>query len=161
MNCLPIAILKAVNDLPQTGYDFTKYIKGQKIWRASHQQVYRELNKMEASGLVSHSLIENMGKPDAKVYSITAKGTVVLNQDVPYKLSRVASADIVMQVAGNVAYLREAKATLLSEVEALKTSMHQMSDKWLSARLEYELAIRTAELNFVTLALNEEVGYAE
>lgn len=74
-SALPLFCLShAVN--PITGYDLTKHVRA--AW--SHQQVYRELGKLEAAGYLDHSVKYNNGKPDSKPYSITQLGKMaVLN----------------------------------------------------------------------------------
>jgi PadR family transcriptional regulator, regulatory protein AphA len=44
------------------------------FWKATHQQVYRELAALGNSGHVEFATVEQTGKPDKKVYSITAAG---------------------------------------------------------------------------------------
>lgn len=44
------------------------------FWRASHSQIYPELAKLEGAGMISHEVVPQDGKPDRKVYGITASG---------------------------------------------------------------------------------------
>lgn len=44
------------------------------FWKATHQQVYRELAALAQSGHVEFTEIEQVGKPNKKVYSVTASG---------------------------------------------------------------------------------------
>lgn len=44
------------------------------FWGARHSQIYPELAKLEERGLVRHEPVEQEGKPDKKVYSITGSG---------------------------------------------------------------------------------------
>jgi PadR family transcriptional regulator AphA len=77
---LPHVVLTVLSTKDATGYDITKefsYSIGY-FWKASHQQVYRELNKLAANGLVTCELHPQSGKPDKKVYSITDKGREAL-----------------------------------------------------------------------------------
>lgn len=72
-SALPLFCLShAVN--PITGYDLTKHVRA--AW--SHQQVYRELGKLEAAGYLTHSVKYNNGKPDSKVYSLTTLGKMAV-----------------------------------------------------------------------------------
>ncbi|WP_261816483.1 PadR family transcriptional regulator [Vibrio gallicus] len=73
---LPYVILTVLSTRDATGYDITKefsYSIGY-FWKASHQQVYRELNKLAANEMVTCELQPQSGKPDKKIYSITDKG---------------------------------------------------------------------------------------
>ncbi|GAL14085.1 transcriptional regulator PadR family [Vibrio astriarenae] len=77
---LPHVILTVLSTRDATGYDITKEFSSSigYFWKASHQQVYRELNKMAQSGQVSCVLEPQEGKPDRKVYSITDAGRAAL-----------------------------------------------------------------------------------
>ncbi len=79
---LPHVILTVLSTRDATGYDITKefsYSIGY-FWKASHQQVYRELNKMALNQLVTCVLEPQEGKPDRKVYSITDAGRKALGE---------------------------------------------------------------------------------
>lgn len=86
---LPHVILTVLSTRDATGYDITKEFSASigYFWKASHQQVYRELNKMGQTGLVSCVLEPQDGKPDRKVYSITDAGRSALGEwfDQPTK----------------------------------------------------------------------------
>ncbi|MBE1275970.1 MULTISPECIES: PadR family transcriptional regulator [Enterovibrio] len=73
---LPHVILTVLSHRDATGYDITKEFSNAigQFWKASHQQVYRELNKLADMGAVSCKLEPQDGKPDRKVYSITDIG---------------------------------------------------------------------------------------
>ncbi|MDN3698391.1 MULTISPECIES: PadR family transcriptional regulator [Vibrio] len=73
---LPHVILTVLSTRDATGYDITKEFSASigYFWKASHQQVYRELNKMAQNELVTCVLEPQEGKPDRKVYSITDAG---------------------------------------------------------------------------------------
>ncbi|MDD1795941.1 PadR family transcriptional regulator [Enterovibrio makurazakiensis] len=73
---LPHVILTVLNHRDATGYDITKEFSHAigHFWKASHQQVYRELNKLADMGAVSCRLEPQDGKPDRKVYTITEIG---------------------------------------------------------------------------------------
>ncbi|MEX0267789.1 PadR family transcriptional regulator [Leptolyngbyaceae cyanobacterium UHCC 1019] len=70
------AILALLLDCPFTGYDLTKTFAGSigSFWKATHQQIYRELAKLEEQAWVSVETIPQSGRPDRKLYSITDLG---------------------------------------------------------------------------------------
>ncbi|MCW8329820.1 PadR family transcriptional regulator [Photobacterium sp. SDRW27] len=77
---LPHVILTVLSSRDASGYDITKEFS-QSIgffWKASHQQVYRELNRMTNSDLVTFRVETQTGKPDRKVYTITDLGRQTL-----------------------------------------------------------------------------------
>jgi DNA-binding PadR family transcriptional regulator len=43
-------------------------------WRASHQQVYRELARLHKEGRVTSRVVAQEARPDKKVYAITKRG---------------------------------------------------------------------------------------
>lgn len=70
------AILAALVDAPCTGYDLAKRFDGSVgfFWSASHQQIYRELSKLENQGSISSESILQAGRPDKRLYSVTDLG---------------------------------------------------------------------------------------
>ena len=77
---LPHVILTVLSSREATGYDITKEFSHSigYFWKASHQQVYRELNKTAENNEVRCRLEPQEGKPDRKVYSITDLGKQAL-----------------------------------------------------------------------------------
>lgn len=78
-------ILTVLSEQPSTGYDISKRFEESVscYWKASQQQIYRELGKMEVAGWVSFDLIPQAGKPDKKVYRITPAGQAELARWYP------------------------------------------------------------------------------
>ncbi|MGF1758823.1 PadR family transcriptional regulator [Photobacterium sagamiensis] len=73
-------ILTVLSTRDATGYDITKEFSSSigYFWKASHQQVYRELNKMADNNLATSRHEPQNCKPDRKVYSITDLGRQAL-----------------------------------------------------------------------------------
>jgi len=69
-------ILTVLCEHPASGYDLSKQFEETVscYWKASQQQIYRELGKMEEKGWVAFELVTQAGKPDKKIYAITAAG---------------------------------------------------------------------------------------
>src|ERR1700761_7708963 len=59
-----------------TGYEITKDFEAVYVhfWRASHQQVYRELARLHKDGRVTARAVAQDGKPDKRPYAITKQG---------------------------------------------------------------------------------------
>ena len=55
-----------------------KYLEA--IWPAKHSQIYPTLTKMEQKEFLSYELVEQTGKPDKKIFSITEKGKEALEK---------------------------------------------------------------------------------
>jgi DNA-binding PadR family transcriptional regulator len=69
-------ILTVLTQGQLTGYEITKNFDDvlSYFWRASHQQVYRELARLSDDGCVTHEVVEQAGKPNKKVYGLTDLG---------------------------------------------------------------------------------------
>ncbi len=70
------AILVCLTDRPMSGYDLAKNFDASIgfFWRASHQQIYRELGRLRERGLVESQEITQSGKPNRIVHTITKAG---------------------------------------------------------------------------------------
>lgn len=79
---LSYAILALLTDNPHSGYDLAKDFDQSVnfFWQASHQQIYRELAKLENQGLIRSEIIAQDGRPDKKLFHITPAGTAHLKQ---------------------------------------------------------------------------------
>ena len=74
------AILVCLTDRPMSGYDLAKTFDASIgfFWRASHQQIYRELGKLRDKGFVKSEEITQSGKPNRIVHTITPAGAAAL-----------------------------------------------------------------------------------
>ncbi len=70
------AILASLVDRPCSGYDLAKQFDGSVgfFWKASHQQIYRELSKLEEQAWITSETIPQESRPDKKLYSVTELG---------------------------------------------------------------------------------------
>lgn len=104
---LPHAILAALIECPFSGYDLAKRFDGSVgfFWNASHQQIYRELSKLEAEGLITAEKVEQDGRPNKKLYSITSAGKAMLQEWIaqPAEVSPVKDDLLVKLFAGHIA----------------------------------------------------------
>lgn len=74
------AILVSLAERSASGYELARRFDASigNFWKASHQQIYRVLARMEADGLVDVRTVEQDGRPDKKEYAITDAGRVEL-----------------------------------------------------------------------------------
>jgi len=74
------AILVALLDSPSSGYDLAKRFDGSVgfFWDASHQQIYRELGRLETTGAITSETVQQETRPNKKLYSITESGRTLL-----------------------------------------------------------------------------------
>ncbi|REE77690.1 PadR family transcriptional regulator [Paenibacillus taihuensis] len=77
MSSIRYAILSLLAREPLSGYDIKQYMNNRlgPFWKVGSNQVYPELSKMEAEGLVQRQAVEQHSyRPARKVYEITAQG---------------------------------------------------------------------------------------
>ena len=73
---LTYAILVSLVCEPKSGYDLAKQFDGTVgfFWQATHQQIYRELTKLEQQSLIVAEAIAQEGRPDKKIFSVNDLG---------------------------------------------------------------------------------------
>lgn len=73
-------ILATLGDNAFSGYDLWKKFTEctNHYWKASQQQVYRELSKLESQGAIALEIVSQENRPDKKLYRITAIGKEIL-----------------------------------------------------------------------------------
>lgn len=66
----------SLSERPGTGYEIGRQFDRSigYFWSATHQQIYRTLGKLHADGLVSYEPVAQEGRPDKKVYTLSAAG---------------------------------------------------------------------------------------
>jgi len=76
------ALLAVLVSHPSSGYDLTKYFDSSVgfFWKASHQQIYRELARLEELGWLTAEAVAQAGRPDKKVFTVTQEGQAHLRQ---------------------------------------------------------------------------------
>ena len=82
MSQLAYAILGLLNRKSLSGYDISSLFdeKMNNVWYAKHSQIYTELKKMTAEGLLEYETIIQGEKLKKKLYSITEKGRAAFNE---------------------------------------------------------------------------------
>lgn len=76
------AILVSLSERAASGLDLTRRFDKSigYFWTASHQQIYRTLGRMEKDGWVHSEVVAQQGRPDKKVYDVTAAGSSELRR---------------------------------------------------------------------------------
>jgi len=115
------------------------------FWRASHQQVYRELARLADDGCVTYDVIEQAGKPNKKSYALTDRGRDELacwaaaETDPPRPQYDLLVKLLAAPAVGNAVLLREIErhqavtSAVLGELRAkreacLETPLERMSE---------------------------------
>jgi PadR family transcriptional regulator AphA len=70
------ALLGVIKDTPLTGYDLVRHFQGTVgfLWSAPQSQIYPELRRMEAEGLIQAKVAPRGKKAQKRIYSITDAG---------------------------------------------------------------------------------------
>ena len=114
-------ILTVLSRGEMTGYEITKDFEAVYVhfWRASHQQVYRELARLHKDGRVTSKVITQDGRPDKKVYAITKRGLEELRRWIlaPTEAPR-PQYDLLVKLLGSPVVDRRAFQQELERVRA-------------------------------------------
>lgn len=157
---LPFAILTTVKQSDSTGYDLTKILSQRHLWKASHQQVYRDCNKLQEMGLLHCEVEPQEGKPDRKVYRITSQGIAAVERmvsETTYKPEVLRLPSMVHLEAGSQAYFESAITMLTAQIESLTTAIEETDDRCVKLRLQLERGVRQAELTFAQASMGGEL----
>ena len=125
---LPHAILVALCEQAGSGYELAHRFDRSigYFWAATHQQIYRTLRAMEADGWIAVEVVVQHGRPDKKVYSVTASGRDELRDWIAQPLSGRGSSvtdsrtrDLAVKIRGaaygDIGAVREQAAALRAE----------------------------------------------
>ncbi len=84
------AVLAALVDGELSGYDLSKAFDATvaNFWTATPQQLYRELDRMDRDDVIAARLVEQDGRPNKKLFSLTDKGREALRL-VSHKRSKL------------------------------------------------------------------------
>ncbi|MFM2590020.1 PadR family transcriptional regulator [Vibrio sp. TBV020] len=117
---LQLIMMSEVNQQQSTGYDLTKLLLD-KGWKASHQQIYRDMAKLEKLGLVSLEYVPQSGKPDKKLYLLTPAGQEQLTNalDTEPSISRIQDEALVHLFLANAYYFEQLENMLSNQITSL------------------------------------------
>ncbi len=122
------ALLAALHNAPCSGYDLAKKFDGSVgfVWSASHQQIYRELSKLEAQNYISSSIVPQSNRPDKKVYAVTALGQEYLGKwiAIPTVINPIKDDLLVKLFAGELAE----PSVILAELEHHRAQHQDLLD---------------------------------
>jgi DNA-binding PadR family transcriptional regulator len=97
------AVLVALAGGESTGYELSKRFDHSvaNFWPASPQQIYRELDKLEAAGLATARRVRQQKRPDKRVFNLTDAGRGAIDEFVRSQTSPpVVRDDLLVKVAG-------------------------------------------------------------
>ncbi|WP_283136106.1 PadR family transcriptional regulator [Rhizohabitans arisaemae] len=134
---LPHALLGLLALEPRTGYELTKMFEGdlsRYAWQAGHTNIYPELGKMAAAGLIE---VTAEGARGSRTYALTARGRAELRSwmmDPPQTGGKVR----------NVEVLRMFLIPTLSVADSL-TLLHRLADQAAAELDHIEASVKNAE----------------
>ena len=155
-------ILALLAQQPDSGYDLSKrFDEGLSCyWKATQQQVYRELSKMESRGWVQFETVPQMGKPDKKIFHITPEGWIELSRwyAEPTGPTQIREDLLVKALIGYKMPLDLLEAELLN-----RQRVHQAQlDEYHAIQRQYrDLAEPPIEMRFKYLTLKRGIAYEE
>jgi DNA-binding PadR family transcriptional regulator len=88
-------LLALLSKEPNTGYGVGRLLRFElgHLWEARLQQIYGELAKLEAAGLLVAEIIDLPNRPAKKIYSLTAEGKAALDAWLLARPAPVAHKD--------------------------------------------------------------------
>ncbi len=130
-------ILAFLSRQPLSGYDVAKEFAegfGSCFWKASQQQIYAELTKLEQQGSVTYEAIPQPGRLDKKIYSIAEQGNKELIEwlSKPCEPAALREDLGVMGLAGHLV----PSSMMIREIERRK-QLHQDTAKHIEKLDEY------------------------
>lgn len=131
------AILVLLETEPSSGYDLLKHFKRSLgyFWNAKHQQVYQQLKRLHEEGLIDCTLETQQGKPDKKIYAITATGIDALKHWIasPVKPNKINDALLVKLYGGHLT----SDQNLLDELDRHIETNRRTLEELLAIEKEY------------------------
>jgi len=139
------AVLAALLEGEASGYQLSKRfdVTVANFWSATPQQLYRELERLEADGLVRARLVEQLRRPNKRVFTVTAAGLDVLREftEQPARPTALRS-DLAVKLqaldVGHAEAVREAVAERLEQARAKLVLYERLRDDLMGDRSEDE-----------------------
>ena len=97
MSLRPV-LLALLNREPNSGYGLGRLLQKElsHLWGARLQQIYSELSRLDAEGLVVAETFDLANRPAKKVYTLTAAGLVALDAWLLQESARATTKDELM-----------------------------------------------------------------
>jgi len=137
---LPHAILVSLCEQSASGYELTRRFDRSigHFWSATHQQIYRTLRAMQDDSWVDVAAVQQQGRPDKKVYTVTEAGRAELARWIAAPLSGRGSAVTDTRTRDLAVKLRGATFGDLAAVRAQVTSLRAERAALLDTYRSYE-----------------------
>lgn len=131
---LPHAILVSLCEQTGSGYELTHRFDRSigYFWNATHQQIYRTLRVMEDDGWVRATAVVQRGRPDKKVYAVSAAGRAELSRWIAAPLTGRGTSMVDTQLRDLAVKVRAAG---YGDTTAVRTQAARLRDER-AARLD-------------------------
>ncbi|MFD5537253.1 PadR family transcriptional regulator [Streptomyces sp. NPDC127079] len=138
------AVMAALLEGEASGYDLAKGFDATvaNFWTATPQQLYRELERMEAEGLVTARVVEQERRPNKRLFALTAAGRAAVRAYTAEPLTRPAAVrdELLVKVqcadAGDLAAVRAAVAERMAWATAKLARYERIRQRLLAGRSE-------------------------
>ncbi|MCX5329628.1 MULTISPECIES: PadR family transcriptional regulator [unclassified Streptomyces] len=140
------AVMAALLEGEASGYDLAKGFEASvaNFWMATPQQLYRELERMEAEGLVSARVVQQERRPNKRLFSLTDAGLEVLRAyiaDVPAKPTAIRDELMVKVQCVDIGDADAVRTAIVERVERSTAKLaryERMRERMLAGRTEDE-----------------------
>ncbi|MFC8145616.1 PadR family transcriptional regulator [Streptomyces paradoxus] len=144
------AVMAALLEGEASGYDLAKAFDATvaNFWMSTPQQLYRELDRMEAEGLVAARVVEQKRRPNKRLFSLTAAGRKAVHAYTAEPLGKpaVIRDELLVKV----------QCLDVGDVEAVRTAITERME-WATAKLARYERLRQRLLD----GRSEEAYFAE
>lgn len=139
------AVLAALLEGESSGYDLAKSFDASvaNFWTATPQQLYRELDRLAADGLIQSHIVQQERRPNKRMYSLTEAGHDAIRAFTarPPKPSTIRD-ELLIKVnavdAGDAAAVRDLVADQMRWATEKLARYERMRDRMLGGRTEAE-----------------------
>lgn len=139
------AVMAALLEGESSGYDLAKGFNATvaNFWTAPPQQLYKELDRMEADGLIAARLVQQERRPNKRMFSLTDAGRQALRDFTAQQPRPSAIRDeLLVQVqsvdAGDVDAVRAAITAHRQAAEEKLVRYERLRERLLDGRTEHD-----------------------
>jgi DNA-binding PadR family transcriptional regulator len=153
------AVLAALLEGEYSGYDLAKTFDASvaNFWMATPQQLYRELERLAAQGLIQARVVHQERRPNKRMYSLTEAGREAIQQFTsrapkPCVIRDELAVKVLAADAGNAVAVRDFVAERLQWATAKLQRYERLRTRLLEGRAEDDYLAQTERVGpYLTL----------
>ncbi|MEU2060300.1 PadR family transcriptional regulator [Streptomyces sp. NPDC013455] len=138
------AVMAALLGGEASGYDLAKQFDASvaNFWMATPQQLYRELERMQAEGLIAARVVEQERRPNKRLFSLTAAGMAAVRAyaaEPPGKPTTIRDELLVKVQCADVGDIEAVRAAIGESVEWARAKLaryERLRERLLKGRTE-------------------------